>query len=196
MAGIALPGDPDLPGDPEQPLGDPESVARIVCLRLLEARAWTRAELADALRRRRIPDDAAAAVLDRFTGVGLIDDAALAERVAAAQHGERGLARRAIAGKLRQRGLAEDVIGAAVSGIDAAAERERARALVQRRRVSLARLPVEAQIRRLVGLLARKGYPSGVAYQVVREEMAAVPAEFGVGAVFDAGAEFEPGQAE
>ena len=193
MAGTAPPSDPDLPGDPEQPLGDPESVARIVCLRLLERRAMTRAELADALRRRRIPDDAAAAVLDRFTGVGLIDDAALAETVATAQHGERGLARRAIAGKLRQRGLAEDVIGAALTGIDSAAERERARELVQRRRTSLTKLPVETQIRRLVGVLARKGYPPGMAYQVVRDEMAAVPH---AGAVLEAGSGLEPGQAD
>lgn len=175
MAGTAAAREPDLPGDPEQALGDPESVARIVCLRLLERRARTRAELAEALRRRGVPDAAASAVLDRFTEAGLIDDAALAQTVTTTQHGERGLARRAIAVKLRQRGCAEEVIGEALSGIDATGERERARELVRRRRTSLAHLPVEAQIRRLVGLLARKGYPPGMAYQVVRDEMREVP---------------------
>jgi regulatory protein len=80
------------------------------------------------------------------------------------------------------------VIGEALTGIDAADERERARDLVRRRRVSLSHLPVETQIRRLVGLLARKGYPSGVAYQVVRDEMAEVPyarAALDSGAVLD-----------
>jgi regulatory protein len=164
-----------VPGDPEQRLGDPETAARIICLRLLERRARSRAELADALRRRGIPDDAASAVLDRFTEVGLIDDVALAHTVAAAQHAERGLARRAVAGKLRSRGLSDDVIGDALTEIDTAAEQRRARELVRRRRRAVAHLPPDTQARRLVGLLARKGYSAGLAYQVVRAELAAEP---------------------
>src|SRR5579875_2228390 len=84
----------DVPGDPEQSVGDPEASARIICLRLLDRRARSRAELAEALRKRGIPDDAASTVLDRLADVGLIDDGALAESMAAAQHRERGLARR------------------------------------------------------------------------------------------------------
>jgi regulatory protein len=165
----------DVPGDPEQPLGDPESAARIICLRLLDRRARTRAELADVLSRRGIPDDAAAAVLDRFTEVGLIDDAALAHTVASAQHAERGLARRAVAVNLRRRGIADEMVADALTEIDAESERRRARELVRRRRRAIAHLPPQTQVRRLVGLLARKGYPAGLAYQVVREEMASDP---------------------
>ena len=161
---------PDAPGDPEQDLGDPESVARVICLRLLDQRARSRAELADALRRRGVPDDAATAVLDRFGEVGLIDDAALAAGFAAAQHRERGLARRAVAVKLRRRGLADEA-EAALASIDAASERARARELAARRQVALSGLPQEVQARRLVGLLARKGYPAGLAYAIVREVM-------------------------
>jgi regulatory protein len=164
----------DVPGDPEQPLGDPVAAARIICLRLLDRRARTRAELADALRRRGIPDDAAAAVLDRFTEVRLIDDAALAHTVAAAQHAERGLARRAVAVNLRRRGISDDVVGDALTEIDAEAERLRARELIRRRRRTIAHLPAQTQVRRLVGLLARKGYPA-LAYQVVRDEVASDP---------------------
>jgi regulatory protein len=157
--------------DPADPPGDPQSVARAICLRLLTQRARSRAELAAALRKRGVPDDAAGTVLDRFTEVGLIDDAALAAGFASAQHEERGLARRAVAVKLRQRGL-EAQLDSALAGIDAADERERALLLVQRRRRALAGLAPEAQVRRLVGLLARKGYPSGLAYAVVREALA------------------------
>lgn len=163
-----------VPGDPEQPLGDPESAARIICLRLLDRRARSRAELAEALQRRGIPDDAASAVLDRFAEVGLIDDSALAQSVAAAQHTERGLARRAVAVKLRHRGFDDDVIDSALTGIRAEDERERAAELVRRRRRSLAALPPDVQKRRLVGLLGRKGYSPGLAYQVVRDELADV----------------------
>jgi regulatory protein len=157
------------PGDPEQHPGDPEAVARAICLQQLTQRARSRAELAATLRERGVPDPAAGRVLDRYVEVGLIDDAAFAESVAGAQHRERGLARRAVAAKLRQRGLGDDVVAAALSGIDDDAERERARDLVERRRRALAGLPAEVQVRRLVGLLARKGYSPGLSYSIVRE---------------------------
>src|SRR3954471_23679171 len=105
------------PGDPEQHPGDPDAVARAICLRLLTMRARSRAELADALAARDVPEDAATRVLDRFVEVGLIDEAALAASLAGAQHSERGLARRAVAMKLRQRGLADE-LDDALSGID------------------------------------------------------------------------------
>jgi regulatory protein len=164
----------EIPGDPEQELGDPESVARAICLRLLTQRARSRAELAAALRKRGVPDDAAARVLDRYAEVGLIDDTALALGVAGAQHHERGLARRAVAAKLRQRGLAGEV-DTALATIDADSERDRARELVARRQRALAGLPPDVQARRLVGLLARKGYASGLAYAIVREVLADAP---------------------
>ncbi len=164
------------------PPGDPESVARTICLRLLDHRARSRAELAAALRRRGVPDDTADRVLDRFAEVGLIDDAALAAGYAAAQHTERGLAGRAVALKLRRRGIDEDSVQAAVAQIDSDAELDRARALVARRLRALQHLPPPVQARRLVGLLARKGYPAGLAHAVVRETLAAdTPVELDFG---------------
>ena len=160
------------PEDGQQPPGDPEAVARIVCLRLLDQRARSRAELAAALTKRGVPDDAANRVLDRFAEVGLIDDTALAESLAGAVHRERGLARRAVAAKLRQRGLDDEVVAEALSGIDSDDERRRGHQLVAQRRRALAGLPVEVQTRRLIGLLARKGYPSGLAFEIVRAELA------------------------
>ena len=167
----APPPAPSAAPPPDEPdeAGDPETVARIVCLRLLDHRARSRAELADQLRRRGIPDDAASTVLDRFTEVGLIDDAALAGAIAGAQHRERGLARRAVTAKLRQRGLDDETVAAAVATIDGESERQAARALVARRLRTVAALPPEVRARRLVSLLARRGYPAGLAYEVVRE---------------------------
>jgi regulatory protein len=161
----------EIPGDPEQDLGDPESVARAICLRQLTQRARSRAELAKALAKRGVPDDAATRVLDRFVEVGLIDDAALAAGLAEAQHRDRGLARRAVAAKLRERGLGDEV-EAALTGIDSDDERARAAELVAKRLRSLTGHPPDVQARRLVGLLARKGYSSGLAYAVVREALA------------------------
>lgn len=160
--------EPDDPGPP----GDPEAVARIICLRLLEQRARTRAELASALRRKGVPDAAAGAVLDRLVAVGLIDDAALADGYALAQHQERGLAGRAVALKLRRRGVADAVVAAAVAQIDTEAERAAAQRLVARKLGTLGGVDAPAQARRLVGLLARRGYAPGLAHDVVRAALA------------------------
>ncbi|HEY2306223.1 MAG TPA: regulatory protein RecX, partial [Streptosporangiaceae bacterium] len=73
-----------------------EEAARAICLRLLTAGPRTRAQLATALRKRRIPDEVAEAVLSRFTEVGLIDDAAFARAWVESRHHSRGLARRAL----------------------------------------------------------------------------------------------------
>jgi regulatory protein len=163
------------------PPGDPEEVARIVCLRMLDRRAYSRAELGTALRKRGVPDEAADRVLDRFTEIGLIDDAALADGYARAQHQERGLAGRAVALKLRRRGIDDDSIRDAVEQIDRDSELDIARTLVERKLRSLGGLDPAVQVRRLVGLLARKGYSPGLAHDVVRQAVRA-----------DTGAEIEP----
>jgi regulatory protein len=154
------------------PPGDPESVARTICLRLLDRRARTRAELATALRKRGVPEDAAVAVLDRFADVGLIDDTALAEAFAVVQHRERGLAGRAVAAKLRQRGVAEPDVRAALDQIGRDSEHAAAQALVAKKLRSLGGLDPQVQARRLVGLLGRRGYTPGLAHEVVRAALA------------------------
>ncbi len=162
---------PDEPDEQDAP-GDPESVARAICLQQLTQRARSRAELATVLRRRGVPDDAARTVLDRFVEVGLIDDESLAQRVALAQHAERGLAGRAVAVKLRQRGLSDQVVDSALALIDEDSERAAARRLVARKLPALRGLPEQTQARRLVGMLARRGYSPSMATAVVREALA------------------------
>ena len=153
---------------------DPEAIARILCLRQLNARARTRAELATYLARKGVPTESADRVLDRFTQVGLIDDRALAESFVDSRHREAGLGRRALTVKLRQRGVADVVIESAVAVVDAECELAAARGLVRRKIRSWAALEPQVQARRSVAMLARKGYAPGLAYQVVREVLAEV----------------------
>jgi regulatory protein len=148
---------------------DPEEQARQLCLRLLTGRPRTRAQLAEAMQRRGVPDDAAAAVLARFTEVGLIDDAAFARAWVESRHHGRGLARRALSAELKQRGVDGQHISAAVSALDPADEIATARRLVDKGLAASRGKPLPTRIRRLVGLLARKGYPAPIAYRVVRE---------------------------
>lgn len=147
-------------------------MARALCLRKLTARPCTRHELAELLRKRGISHAVADAVLDRYTEVGLIDDAGLAASYAVARHEEQGMARQAIATKLRRRGVAAEEIRAAVEQIDPAGEEAAARELVRKRLAGMARLDDATKARRLVGQLARKGYPAGLCYRLVREVVA------------------------
>jgi regulatory protein len=157
----------DAAGEP----ADPEAVARLICLQLLTAAPRTRAQLAEALRRRRVPEDAAEAVLSRFAEVKLIDDAMFAQAWVESRHQGRGLAGRALAAELRRRGVAQSDITAAVDQLDPDTESATARALVARRLASTRSLPAPARVRRLAGMLARKGYGSALAYRVVREAL-------------------------
>jgi regulatory protein len=159
---------------PQTPRDNPEARAREVCLRLLTLAPRTRAQLADALRKRGIPDEIADEVLSRFVDVGLIDDAAFARAWVESRHYSRGLAGRALSAELKQRGVAADEIRAAIDeqlGPDA--EVSAARRLIDRKLESTRGLPPEQRTRRLAGLLARKGYPAGLAFRVIREALEA-----------------------
>jgi regulatory protein len=145
-----------------------------VCLRLLTLAPRTRAQLAEALRKRGIPDEVAAEVLGRFEDVGLIDDAAFARAWVESRHYGRGLAGRALSAELGQRGVAADDIRAAIDAqLSPDAEASAARLLVDRKLAATRGLPAGQRTRRLAGMLARKGYPPGLAFRVIREAMEA-----------------------
>ena len=147
-------------------------MARTICLRLLTVSPRTRAQLADELERREVPADVAERVLGRFTEVGLIDDAAFAQAWVQTRHRGRGLARRALSAELRRRGVDDETARDAVGQLGEEQEKETARALVDRRLPTTRGLPSQTRVRRLAGMLARKGYPAGVAFTVVREALA------------------------
>jgi regulatory protein len=153
------------------PDADPESVARTILLDQLTGRARSRHELADKLRQRRVPDDVATRLLDRFTEVGLVDDAAFARQWVESRQASRGLARRALADELRRKGVDTEVVREAVDGVDPADEEAAARALVRKKLRSLQAVDRATATRRLAGMLARKGYPAGLAFAVVKDEL-------------------------
>ena len=166
------PLNPDVvPGSPEDEMGDPESVARGICLRALTGAPKTRSQLADLLAARGVPDDAAETVLDRFTEVGLIDDAAFARAWVSSRQAGRGLARRALSAELRAKGVEPEVAAEAVGEVDDEDERTAARRLVERRMGAMRRLDRATATRRLMGMLARKGYNGGLAAAVIREAL-------------------------
>ncbi|MFB6440184.1 recombination regulator RecX [Streptomyces sp. NPDC056411] len=149
----------------------PEEQARAICLRLLTGSPRTRKQLADALRQRGIPEEAAQEVLSRFEDVGLIDDGAFADAWVESRHHGRGLARRALARELRTKGVDSALIDEAVGRLDSEQEEVTARALVDRKLRTTRGLERDKRLRRLAGMLARKGYPEGLALRVVRQAL-------------------------
>jgi regulatory protein len=170
-----------VPGDPEQDLQsrdgepDPHEVARQIVLRQLAMAPRSRKQLRDKLRQRGCPDEVAETVLDRMTEVGLVDDEAYAAMLVRSQQSGRGLAARALARELRTKGIDPETAEATLADIDPEAERERARALVDKKLRTMHGLEATVQTRRLAGMLARKGYPSSVAFAVIREAIAEAP---------------------
>ncbi|MFG3589328.1 recombination regulator RecX [Streptomyces sp. NPDC047990] len=154
-----------------EPSGDPAERARAICLRLLTGTPRTRKQLADALRKREIPDEVADEVLSRFEEVGLINDGAFADAWVESRHHGRGLARRALARELRTKGVDSTLIDEAVGQLDSEQEETTARELVARKLRSTHGLDRDKRLRRLAGMLARKGYSEGMALRVVRQAL-------------------------
>ncbi|MFC9233173.1 recombination regulator RecX [Streptomyces decoyicus] len=164
-------GGPDSSRAESGPPRTPEEQARAICLRLLTGNPRTRKQLGDALRQRDIPEEAAEEVLSRFEEVGLIDDAAFADAWVESRHHGRGLARRALARELRTKGVDSALIDVAVGRLDSEQEESTARELVDRKLRSTRGLDREKRLRRLAGMLARKGYPEGLALRVVKQAL-------------------------
>jgi len=151
-----------------------EEQARNLCLRLLTARARTRSELEGQLTKRGFPDEVSNRVLDRLAQVGLVDDPDFAEQWVSSRRTNAGKGKRALAAELRTKGVDNDVITAALADIDAGVERERAEQLVRDklRRGKLGDDDDTKVARRLVGMLARRGYNQTMALDVVKDELA------------------------
>ncbi|MES9516088.1 recombination regulator RecX [Rhodococcus erythropolis] len=153
--------------------GGTAAQAKDACLRLLTDRARSRSELETKLSGRGFEPEIITKVLDRLQEIGLIDDADFANQWVHSRHTYSGKGKRALAVELRLKGIDQDVASEALSQIDPEDERERAAELVRRK---LKNKPIDDRdkvTRRLVSMLARKGYSAGMSYEVVKAEMAA-----------------------
>lgn len=158
------------------PDADAEEVARKILLDQLTGQARSRAELASKLARRRVPEDVADRLLDRFEEVGLVDDAAFARAWVESRQPGKGLGRRALAHELRRKGVDDDTARAALDQVEPEDEEAAARVLVRRKLRTLQRFDRATATRRLAAMLARKGHSGEVVWRIVREELdAAAP---------------------
>lgn len=154
--------------------------ARNIALRQLSAAPKTRHQLAEKLDQREVPEDIIDEVLDRFEEVELIDDASFALSWVKSRHDSKGLARRALSMELRKRGIDEHQAEMALEQVSDDDEWHKAHELITRK-LSRTRIPASTDaadrkqrdrlVRRLVGMLSRKGYSPGLAFSVVTDAM-------------------------
>ena len=154
---------------------DPYAVARAIVLRQLAIAPRSRVQLERKLAQRGCDPAVAAAVLDRLTEVGLVDDVAFATILVQSRQRTKGMSGVALRAELREKGIDGEIAEAAVGGLDPQTERARAEDLVARRLATMGGLEPQVQARRLAAMLARKGYSSAVVYAVVRDAIAAAP---------------------
>ena len=131
----------------------------------------TRAQLAEKMAAKDVPEQVATEVLDRFEEVGLVDDAAFAAMFVTARQGNRG--RRALAQELRRKGVDDDTARDALESVDDATEEAAARALLRRPLAATRGMDRAKRQRRLAGVLARRGYSPSLVMRLVREELGA-----------------------
>jgi regulatory protein len=139
-----------------------------------------------------IPAEAADAVLARFTDVGLIDDAAFARAWVESRHYSRGLSRRSLSAELRRQGIDTEEIRDAVGTLDPEQEVATARRLVEQRMAGTRGQPPETRVRRLAGMLARKGYPPGLVFRLIKEAMEREDPDEPIGFELDADQYIDP----
>jgi regulatory protein len=134
-------------------------------LRLLAVRARSEDELRRALLRKQLPASVVSSVLDRLRAWGYVDDRAFARQWVAERAGRRGL--RALAYELQQKGLEPELIRQVLAEAEDPA-REYASALALAKRRWEERLPPQKRRRRIIGLLARRGFSWEIIEAVVR----------------------------
>ncbi|QSE88503.1 recombination regulator RecX [Rhodococcus pseudokoreensis] len=157
--------------------GGTETQAKDLCLRLLTDRARSRAELSDRLAKKGYSADIAERVLDRLTEVGLVNDADFAQQWVHSRHTYSGKGKRALALELRRKGIGQEDATEALAQIDSEDERARATELVAKKLRTVSADDRDRAVRRLVSMLARRGFPQGMAFEVVKEQLDRAGAE-------------------
>ncbi|MBY6349941.1 regulatory protein RecX [Rhodococcoides corynebacterioides] len=156
--------------------------ARDAALRLLTDRARSRHELTTRLTDKGFTPSVTASVLDRLTELGLVDDRDFAHQWVRSRHTYSGRGKQALRNELRTKGIDPAVAAEALETIDPEDERDRARELVVKKLRSpsvraTASTDRDKVLRSLVGMLARRGFSQGMAFEVAKSELEAVGAD-------------------
>lgn len=144
--------------------------AQNLCLWHLGQGPRTRKQLTDAMTKHGVPLDMAEGVLAKLEEYNYVDDQSFADNYVRSRHsGQQRKGASALRQELTRKGVDAEIIAEALEQVTPESEMENARALVAKKLPSTRRLERHKRVNRLVAMLARKGYPPGVAYQAVKD---------------------------
>ena len=160
---------------------DPYKRAKIIVYNQLAYSAKTRGQLRKKLQAEGFDAELIEPLLDKFEAAKLIDDAEYAQTFVAQKSRTKKLSRAALRRELAERGVRGEEAENALAQRTDEQEREDAAELVRKKlRPGMDfsdRAEKDRVTRRLLGMLARRGYSSSVSMSVIREELAAYGAE-------------------
>lgn len=160
---------------------DPYTRAKTIVYNQLAYSAKTRGQLRKKLQTEGFDAELIEPLLDKFEAAKLIDDAEYAQTFVAQKSRTKKLSRAALRRELAERGVRGEEAENALAQRTDEQEREDAAELVRKKLRPGMNLSDRAEkdkvTRRLLGMLARRGYSSSVSMSVIREELAAYGAE-------------------
>ena len=160
---------------------DPYTRAKTIVYNQLAYSAKTRGQLRKKLQAEGFDAELIEPLLDKFEAAKLIDDAEYAQTFVAQKSRTKKLSRAALRRELAERGVRGEEAENALAQRTDEQEREDAAELVRKKLRPGMNLSDRAEkdraTRRLLGMLARRGYSSSVSMSVIREELAAYGAE-------------------
>ena len=160
---------------------DPYTRAKTIVYNQLAYSAKTRGQLRKKLQAEGFEAELIEPLLDKFEAAKLIDDAEYAQTFVAQKSRTKKLSRAALRRELAERGVRGEEAESALAQRTDEQEREDAAELVRKKLRPGMDLSDRAEkdrvTRRLLGMLARRGYSSSVSMSVIREELAAYGAE-------------------
>ena len=155
---------------------DPYTRAKTIVYNQLAYSAKTRGQLRKKLQAEGFEAELIEPLLDKFEAAKLIDDAEYAQMFVAQKSRTKKLSRAALRRELAERGVRGEEAENALAQRTDEQEREDAAELVRKKLRPGMDLSDRAEkdkvTRRLLGMLARRGYSSSVSMSVIREELA------------------------
>lgn len=161
----------DTDDDDEEPDYDTSyAKAKKTAMNMLAMRDHASAELREKLIKRDYLSDAVDDLIAKLQKSKLLNDEEFAHRYVRAHRERRKLSRSVLKRELKKRGISPELISDAVDEVDG--EEDLARQVAEKKAASTRQLDYEVRERRILGMLARRGFSSSICIKVTREVLA------------------------
>ncbi|WP_257202183.1 recombination regulator RecX [Corynebacterium cystitidis] len=142
-------------------------------LGLLDQRARSRHELRERLLKAEFAPELVNDVCDEFERTGLLNDQTFAREWVRQRAARRGKSSRALDRELQEKGVASAIRVEAISQLSAEDEEKTARVIAEKKARSVKEVPEDRAaydkvLRRVVGALARRGFPSAMSFSIAK----------------------------